>query len=123
MEQFKKRVDVYGWTGCFVAVGLLWLVCLWKPLHEYFIPVGGIELAKLVGVFLGTCLIWSLYVMTKGRDWQEYGREERQWQADHDLAMIDEMNKLHISKLQDVTNIIGDGTGAPSISSKGIGVD
>jgi len=122
MERFKSGVDVYGWVGCIIIVGVLWLVCLWESLHDYFIP-NAVELSKLIAALLGTVVIWLLHLLSGGRSWLESQKASMEWMAEHDLAMIDKMDKLYINKLQDITNIIGDGTSAPGISSEGIGVD
>jgi hypothetical protein len=122
MNKFKKGVDVYGWIVCVGIVILLWVVCLWDSLHDYYGP-NAKELTKLVVALLGTIVIWLFQLLSGGREWLESQKAAMEWMAEHDLAMIEQMDKLHVSKLQDVTNIIGDGTGAPGIGGKPMGTD
>ena len=123
MDRFRKGIDVYGWVGCLVFVGGLWLYCLWEPLHEYFIPKGGTVLAKLVAALLGTVAIWAFYLLRGSRDWLEAQQNSIDWGANKAVEIVKEMEKIGIHSFKEVHNIGIESNAESFGGSEGIGED
>jgi|GEM_PF-5905053 len=116
MDQFKSRVSsVRGWFLCLMAVGVLWFVMLYDSLDEYFLE-NPIQLTKLTVALLGTVIIWFLNLFTANRDWLESQRAAMEWQADHDLKMMAEMEKIRLNELKQVQNIFQHGAGQEAVN-------
>jgi len=122
MEKFKKGIDVYGWIACVGAVILLWVVCLWDPLHDYFIP-NAIELTKLVVALFGTIVIWLFQLLSGGREWLEAQKESMEWAWDKAVEVVREVDKVGVKSFKEIHNI-GVESGAESFGvNEGIGED
>jgi len=122
MEKFKKGIDVYGWVGCLVIVGILWLTCLWDSLHDYFIP-NAIELTKLVVALFGTVIVWTLYLLSGSREWLESQKASMEWAWDKAVEVVREVDKVGVKSFKEIHNI-GVESNAESFGvSEGIGED